>query len=72
LLLSDPANSRILLLETSATGPGVQVIEQYVYSAPVTNVGDVAMTGAGSTLNAFVWSGSHLVTFTLPEPAPGA
>lgn len=72
LLLSDPANSRIIRLVTSTSGPGVGLVGQYVYSAPVTNVGDVAMTGANATLNAFVWSGSHLVTFTLPEPAAGA
>ena len=72
LLLSDPANNRIIRLVTSTSGPGVGLVGQYVYSAPVTNVGDVARTGANATLNAFVWSGSHLVTFTLPEPAAGA
>jgi serine/threonine protein phosphatase PrpC len=72
LLLSDPANNRIIRLVTSANGPGVGVVEQYVYGAPVTNVGDVAMTSAGSTLNAYLWSGARLVTFTLPEPPLGA
>jgi serine/threonine protein phosphatase PrpC len=71
LLLSDPANSRIIRLVTSASGPGVGVVEQYVYSAPVTNVGDIAMTGAGSSLNAYLWSDTHLVTVTLPEPVSG-
>lgn len=72
ILLSDPANSRIIRLVTTTNGPGVGLVGQYVYSAPITNVSDAAVTGAGSTLNAFVWSGSHLVTFPLPEPAPGA
>jgi hypothetical protein len=72
LLLSDPADNRLIRLVTSANGPGVGVVEQYVYGAPVTNVGDVAMTGAGSRLNAYLWSGAHLVTFTLIEPPPGA
>jgi hypothetical protein len=71
LLLSDPAGNRIIRLVTSTTGPGVGVVQQYVYSAPVTNVGVVAMTGAGSALSAYLWSNSHLVTFSLPEPAIG-
>jgi serine/threonine protein phosphatase PrpC len=71
LLLSDPANSRIIRLVASASGPGVGVVEQYVYSAPITNVGDIALTGAGAALNAYLWSDSHLVTMTLPEPAVG-
>jgi hypothetical protein len=72
LLLSDPGNNRILRLGTNANAPGVSLLGQYVYTPPVANVGEVAMTGSGSTLNAFVWSGAHLVTFTLPEPPPAA
>ena len=72
LLLSDPANNRIIRLVTSSTGPGVGVLEQYVYGAPITNVGDLAMTGAGTTLNAYLWSDTHLVTVALPEPPPGS
>ncbi|HET9110787.1 MAG TPA: Stp1/IreP family PP2C-type Ser/Thr phosphatase [Ktedonobacterales bacterium] len=71
LLLSDPANNRIIRLVTSSSGPGVGVVEQYVYGAPITNVGDVAMTGAGSTLNAYLWSDTHLATVSLPEPPSG-
>ncbi|HEU5343592.1 MAG TPA: Stp1/IreP family PP2C-type Ser/Thr phosphatase [Ktedonobacterales bacterium] len=72
LLLSDPLNNRIIRLVTSPTGPGVGVVGQYVYSAPIGNVSEVAMTGAGATLNAYVWTNAHLVTFTLPEPAAGS
>ncbi|HEX8996057.1 MAG TPA: Stp1/IreP family PP2C-type Ser/Thr phosphatase [Ktedonobacterales bacterium] len=72
ILLSDPTNSRILRLVTTANGPGVGLVGQYVYSAPVTDVSDATVTGAGSNLNLFVWSNAHLVTFQAPEPPPGA
>jgi serine/threonine protein phosphatase PrpC len=72
LLLSDPASNRIIRLATSTTGPGVGVVGQYVYSAPIGQVGEVAMTSAGSALNAYVWTNAHLVTFPLPETTPSS
>lgn len=72
VLLSDPANNRIIRLVTSSTGPGVGVVGQYVYSAPIGQVSEVAMTGAGSALNAFVWTNGRLMTFALPATTPGS
>ncbi|HEX8729386.1 MAG TPA: Stp1/IreP family PP2C-type Ser/Thr phosphatase [Ktedonobacterales bacterium] len=72
LLLSDPAYNRIIRLATSSTGPGVGVVGQYVYSAPIGQVGEVAMTSAGSALNAYVWTNAHLVTFPLPATTPSS
>lgn len=66
LWLSDPANNRVLRLGTNATGPGVTLIGQYVYSAPVTNVGNLAVAGSGSALSAYAWNGAGLIAFTLP------
>jgi serine/threonine protein phosphatase PrpC len=65
-LVSDPRTQRIIQLVTAANGPGVGLVGQYVYGASPTNVGDIAMTGFDSTLNAYVWSNAQLVTFTLP------
>jgi hypothetical protein len=69
VLLSDPAHNRVLGLGTNANAPGVTLLSQYVYSAPIANVGVLAMTGAGTTLNTFAWSGGQLLTFSVPESA---
>lgn len=72
LLLSDPATHRIIELVAAASGPGVGLVGQYVYGSSLTSVGDVTMTGSGSTLNAYVWSGSNLIAFMLPETTAGS
>jgi hypothetical protein len=72
MLLSDPTTHRIIQLLAAAGGPGAHPVGQYVYGAPLSDVGDVAMTGSGSTLNAYIWNGSQLVAFTLPAIAGGA
>lgn len=65
-LLSDPATGRIIHLAVGANGQGVSLVGQYVYGSKLSGVGDMAMTGQGSTLNTFVWAGSRLVTFSVP------
>ncbi|HEX8983130.1 MAG TPA: Stp1/IreP family PP2C-type Ser/Thr phosphatase [Ktedonobacterales bacterium] len=67
VLLSDPAHDRVLGLGTNTNAPGVTLLSQYVYSAPIANVGVLAVTGSGTTLNAFAWSDGKLLTFPVPE-----
>lgn len=70
LLLNDPANSRIVRLATSASGPGLGFVEQYVYGAPISNVSQLAVVGSAAAPNALMWSGAQLVAEPLPaQPA---
>ena len=71
ILLGDPASSRVVRFGVSQAGPGLSLIGQYVYGAPITGVRGLALSPAGTSLTIFAWSGSQLYTFSIPEPAAG-
>jgi serine/threonine protein phosphatase PrpC len=75
LLVSDPANGRLVRFTTgsSAVGTtGLGLSGQYVYSSPPGPLTGLATTSDGSTLTVYGWSGSQLATFATPEPPTGA
>ncbi|MFI5272189.1 MAG: Stp1/IreP family PP2C-type Ser/Thr phosphatase [Ktedonobacterales bacterium] len=69
VFVNDGAQNRIVRLVASATGPGLGLAAQYVYSAPLANITPLAVASSGSVLDVFAWSGGSLVAFPLTEPS---
>ena len=67
--VGDGASNRVVRFSASAAGPGVGLSNQFVYSAPLTHMQQLALAANATVLNVYGWSGSQLASFSVDEPA---
>jgi serine/threonine protein phosphatase PrpC len=72
LLVSDPANMRIVLFDITGASGTFQPVTQYVYGTPLAGVKGVTVASDSTLLTVYAWSGSQLATFSMREPSPAA
>ena len=72
VLVADTSNNRVLRLSDSPGGADLNLVTQYVYTAPVAGIGSCAIVSNGTNFTVYGWNGSQLVAFTAPEGGTGA
>ncbi|MGH2486355.1 MAG: hypothetical protein ACRDHE_10110, partial [Ktedonobacterales bacterium] len=68
VLVADGSSNRVLRFNVAAGGAANLAI-QYVYSAPLAGLTQVALTSSAATFSVYGWNGAQLVAFTGSETA---
>ncbi|HKV83652.1 MAG TPA: Stp1/IreP family PP2C-type Ser/Thr phosphatase [Ktedonobacterales bacterium] len=70
VLVADGSNNRVLRFNVGSGGTAT-LATQYVYSAPLTGLTQVALTSSAGTFSVYGWNGAQLVAFSGSETAAG-
>ncbi len=69
VLLGDGASNRVVRFVVGTAEPGLGLDSQFVYGAPFAGATQLALAANAGTLDVYIWSGTQLAGFVVPDPA---
>lgn len=69
VFIGDGTNHRVIRFTGNAASPGLALGAQYLYSSLYSDPKLLTLSSNGPVLNGYVWTGAHILTFTVDDPA---